>query len=525
MNGPMSRTLSPLRPAAPRPSARDPFTRQLRAEWTKFRTVRGWVIGLAAAALVTVLVGMLSAQTSQATCAAQRPDEPCTGPRAPGGQAVTDSFYFLHQPLTGNGSLTVRMTGLTGDAPSQSLPGWAKAGILVKASTAQGSTYAALMVTADHGVRMQHDFVHDTAGPPGKVSAAAPRWLRLTRSGEEGTTLTGYASADGVRWTVVGTARLAGLPVTAQAGLFAASPPASEVTAVKFGGLSATASSTRVTGAFDHVALNGASPQGTWRGEQVGGNVIGGPGGVGGHQARTAGAYSVTGSGDIAPQVGGPLAAGGETIERSLVGTFVGLIVVIVVGATFITAEYRRGLIRTTLTASPRRGRALAAKAVVIGAVAFAAGLPAAAAAVLLGRWLVRPDGFVFPVDAQTAVRVIAGTALLSAVTAVLAVAVGTVLRRSVATVVVVFAAVVVPYVLATASVLPDASAQWLLRVSPAAGFSIQQNMPRYGWVDSVYTPTYGYFPLSPWGGFAVLCGWTALALGLAAVLLRRRDV
>ena len=41
----------------------------------------------------------------------------------------------------------------------------------------------------------------------------------------------------------------------------------------------------------------------------------------------------------------------------------------------FITAEYRRGLIRTTLAASPRRGRVLAAKAIVIGAVTFAAGL------------------------------------------------------------------------------------------------------------------------------------------------------
>ena len=41
----------------------------------------------------------------------------------------------------------------------------------------------------------------------------------------------------------------------------------------------------------------------------------------------------------------------------------------------FMTAEYRRGLIRTTLAASPRRGRVLAAKALVVGAVAFVAGL------------------------------------------------------------------------------------------------------------------------------------------------------
>jgi hypothetical protein len=38
------------------------------------------------------------------------------------------------------------------------------------------------------------------------------------------------------------------------------------------------------------------------------------------------------------------------------------------------------------------------------------------------------------------------------------------------------------------------------------------------------YTPSEGYFPLAPWAGFAVLCAWTAFALALAVVLVRRRD-
>ena len=38
------------------------------------------------------------------------------------------------------------------------------------------------------------------------------------------------------------------------------------------------------------------------------------------------------------------------------------------------------------------------------------------------------------------------------------------------------------------------------------------------------YTPANGYFPLAPWAGFAVLCAYVALALGVAALLLRRRD-
>jgi hypothetical protein len=37
------------------------------------------------------------------------------------------------------------------------------------------------------------------------------------------------------------------------------------------------------------------------------------------------------------------------------------------------------------------------------------------------------------------------------------------------------------------------------------------------------YMPLLGYNPLVPWGGFAVLCGYTALALGLSVLLLRQR--
>jgi len=72
---------------------------------------------------------------------------------------------------------------------------------------------------------------------------------------------------------------------------------------------------------------------------------------------------------------------------------------VIVVAAMFMTAEYRRGLIRITLTASPRRGQVLAAKAVVIGLVTFVAGLAGAGAAVPLGERLMRSRGsFILPV-------------------------------------------------------------------------------------------------------------------------------
>jgi ABC-type transport system involved in multi-copper enzyme maturation permease subunit len=63
-----------------------------------------------------------------------------------------------------------------------------------------------------------------------------------------------------------------------------------------------------------------------------------------------------------------------------------------------------------------------------------------------------------------------------------------------------------------------------MLRVTPAAGFAVQQTLHRYPQVDGVYLASAGYYPLSPWEGFGVLLGWTAVALGLAVILLRKRD-
>jgi ABC-type transport system involved in multi-copper enzyme maturation permease subunit len=167
----------------------------------------------------------------------------------------------------------------------------------------------------------------------------------------------------------------------------------------------------------------------------------------------------------------------------------------------------------------------LAAKAVVIGAVTFVTGLAAAGLAVPLVERLERNKGFyVFPVTSLTELRVVAGTAALLAVAAVLALAIGTLLRRSATAVTAAIVAIVLPYILAVASVLPAGASEWLARLTPAAAFAIQQSTPEYPQVTASYTPNMGYFPLAPWAGLAVLCGWAALALGLAVLLLRRRD-
>jgi hypothetical protein len=545
-------TVTPYR-SGQRPG-RDDFPHLLRSEWTKFRTVRGWVIAIAAAALLTALaVVALAGAAAGGQNAAANP----TVAIGPGGEAVTDHFYFVHQPLAGNGSITVRVTSLDTELSHSggghiAVP-WAKAGVIIKAGTKPGSAYAAVMATPGHGVRMQYDFTHDTAGLPGAVSSASPRWLRLTRTGD---TITGYDSTDGRHWAEIGTASLAGLPSTVQAGIFATSPPffapnsgvscrgsacSAATPAQSFASNSSVSSyNTQAVAAFDNVSLRGQRVTGN--GEVGGawhGSEIGFPTGIKfictpspghfcppapSHGFRESGStFTVTGSGDIAPYQ-----AGIDPLGTVLKGSLIGLIAVITLGALFITTEYRRGMIRTTFAASPRRGRVLAAKAIVIGSVTFVAGLIGAAITLPITMHKLHSSGWassVFPVWSLTSghgLQIVVGTAGLLAVAAILALSAGAVLRRSAGAITAVVVLLIVPLILGT--ILPQGPADWVLRLTPAAAFGLQQGISQYPQVTHTCEPYNGCYPLAPWTGFAVLCVWAAVALGIAAFVLRRRD-
>ncbi len=443
-------------------------------------------------------------------------------PVGPGGESVNDHFLFVHQVLDGDGSITARVSSLTGTsispktgegAPALPQP-WAKAGLIIKDGTTPGSAYTAVMVTGGHGVRMQHNYTGDVAGPAGAVTATSPRWLRLTRAGN---TITGYSSSDGAAWAEVDAVRLDGLASTVHVGLFVTSP-FEERFEQFLGGTASGGNPTTATATFDRISVAGASSA-TWQSLEVGADPRGGS--ISGVR-RSGDSFTVTGTGNIAPVAFGPK----FSIERTLAGGFAALIALVVVAALFVTTEYRRGLIRTSLTATPRRIDMLAAKAVVIGGVTFVVGLVAAAVTLPLISALLRDNGLaLLAVSTATEVRIVVGTAALLAVVAVLALALGTILRRSVGAIAAVIVLMVLPYLLTVSGVLPVQAAQWVLRLTPAAAFAIQQSIPAYPQVDQAYWPSFGFYPLAPWAGFAVLCGWTAIALVLAGHLLRRRDV
>ncbi|TCO42445.1 ABC-type transport system involved in multi-copper enzyme maturation permease subunit [Kribbella antiqua] len=490
---------------------RDGFFQLLHAEWSKFRTVAGWVIGMTAAALTMVLFALLAGISGNQKGSPSVPIGPSGGP-------VTDSFYFVHQPLAGDGSITVSVSALNSsipEGPGELRPGtvpWAKAGLIIKKGTDQGSPYAAIMVTGSHGVRMQHNYVHDTAGP---VSAAAARWLRLDRSGDA---ITGYASTDGTNWTKVATARVSGLGSTAQIGLFVASPPA-----VGGGGTAGTVS----TATFGDLRTPEGWAGGDWTGGQVGAKsptFAGYPENASGSFTASDARFTVTGAGDIAPAVRDSLPTGGQ-LRDILTGTFAALIVVIVVGALFITEEYRNKMIHLTLAASPRRSLVLVAKAIVLWAVTFVAGLVGAILATPLGERLARGNGvYIFPVPSSTELRVELGTAALLATASVLALAVGAIFRHSAGAVTTVVVAIVLPYILIAIPFMPAAVSKGVATVTPGAAFAVQQTLVPYDQVASNYTPYYGYYPLAPWAGVAVLAGYALASLAVAAVVLSRRD-
>ena len=500
-------TLAPHR--SPLTPERESFWRLVHAEWTKFRTVRGWVVAMLIMIVAIPAVAFLS--TSRGTgCFNGSPSVGCpVQPTGPGGVPVIDEFDFAHQPVTGNGTITVQLTSLTGQAlgANQLVPNgldpWSKAGIIIKENTSQGSAYAAMMVTGSNGVRMQWDYVNDTPGLTGSVSASAPRWLRLVR--DDGT-ITGYDSADGTHWTPVGTATIPGLTSTVQAGLFAA------------GSFTDDGQVVQATGVFRHIGLSW--PATGWTGTNVGGpNAVPALGTI----RQSAGALTVASFGDISPAVGGSYMGSGQPLQDALGGTLLGLIPLIVVAAMFITAEYRRGLIRVSLTAAPRRGRLLAAKAVVIGAVGYAAGLVGATLALAVGLHLLR-GSLEWPASLLTEAWMVIGTAALLAVAAVLALAIGTIVRSTALAVALVIVVILLPLLFALRGADPTEPGGWELRITPAAAVSVQQSAPRFYQVITDYVPHAGYYPLAPWAGLAVECAWAAAALALAYYLLRRRD-
>jgi hypothetical protein len=108
----------------------------------------------------------------------------------------TDEFHYVYQPLSGDGQIIARVVsvGYTN--------AWAKAGVMIRETLDGDSKHAMMVVTPGNGTAFQRRT--NTGGSSDHTegsSVTAPYWVKLIRSGN---TFTGYESADGSTWTLVG---------------------------------------------------------------------------------------------------------------------------------------------------------------------------------------------------------------------------------------------------------------------------------------------------------------------------------
>jgi regulation of enolase protein 1 (concanavalin A-like superfamily) len=109
---------------------------------------------------------------------------------------TADAFHYVWQSLSGDGEITARVASV------ENTNAWAKAGVMIRESLTAGSKHAMIVVTPGSGVSFQR---RATAGGSSTSTTTtgitAPRWVRITRSGN---TLTTYHSANGSSWTTLG---------------------------------------------------------------------------------------------------------------------------------------------------------------------------------------------------------------------------------------------------------------------------------------------------------------------------------
>jgi ABC-2 type transport system permease protein len=205
--------------------------------------------------------------------------------------------------------------------------------------------------------------------------------------------------------------------------------------------------------------------------------------------------------------------------KLSLTGIEFGQAVVAVLAVLVIGGEYSTGMMRTTLTAMPRRLSVLAAKAAVLTGLVLAAGAVAIAGCLLAGRLILPGHGFTaahgFPVLSLASgpvLRAAAGSVLYLALIALLSLGTCAILRDS-ATAVGVVLGLLYLFPIITALASDPHWQRHLEQIGPmTAGLVIQA------------TTGLRSLPISPWAGLGVLAAWAAGALAAGALLLRFRD-
>lgn len=198
-------------------------------------------------------------------------------------------------------------------------------------------------------------------------------------------------------------------------------------------------------------------------------------------------------------------------ISTSLNGMLFAQLAIGVLGVLLISGEYSTGMIRSSLTAVPRRLPVLWAKLGVFAGVVFSVILVTSFVSFFLGQALLNSHHLGVSIAAPGALRDVIGAALYATVAGMIGMGLGGLLRNTAAgisTFVAVF--FVIPPL---TDLLPSSWTSHFVQYLPSnAG-------------EALFGGGRGLaHPLAPWTGFGLLCAYAAVMTGLAAWRLRRAD-
>ena len=218
---------------------------------------------------------------------------------------------------------------------------------------------------------------------------------------------------------------------------------------------------------------------------------------------------AIAGSGTAYHVSAGNSAAKG--VSASLLGLLFAQLVIGVIGVLAFSGEYGTGMIRATLAVVPARLPVLWAKVIVLAGLVLPVTLLCAVADFFTATALESSrGGSVISLTDPGVLRTVVGSSLYLTVVVIIGLALGALLRKTAAGLSV-FAAVffVVPIVVGA---LPQ----------NITGFApyLPSNAGGVLWGNPLTTA----HALSPWTGFAVLCGYAVVLTAAAAWRLRRRD-
>ncbi len=216
----------------------------------------------------------------------------------------------------------------------------------------------------------------------------------------------------------------------------------------------------------------------------------------------------------VAGAMGGDDMSDFPRLAAGFFGVLLGSLCVLTLGVLVISSEYGTGMMRTTLTACPRRARVLTAKAAVFFVVAFLLTTAACALVALVDAHTVDGTGTIPPDGAQWA-RATVGTGLYVALLGLLALSVGTILRHSAGAISTMMGLVLLPLIMA-------------LFMQAHSLRTVQRFLLNYSVPNGLAT-LYGIPFLSTgpkgWDPVWIVAGVTAVALAGAYAAMTRRDV